>query len=74
MAISKQQKAKNEQGYIAKPIPKSCSRCEHFLMDTEKVKSYFVDFTKESNLRCAIGGFAVKKTATCDEFKRKEEE
>ena len=26
----------------------------------------------EKNMRCGVGGFAVKKTATCNEFKRKD--
>jgi len=29
---------------------------------------------EEKNLRCAIGGFAVKKGGACDEFTRKETE
>lgn len=73
MAISKQQKEKNKQGYIAKPIPNICSKCEHFLITIETATGYYGYYTKEKDLRCALGGFAVKKTATCNEFKIKEQ-
>lgn len=34
---------------------------------------YSPECLKETNLRCGIGGFAVKKNATCNQHKLKEE-
>lgn len=69
--MSKQSEAKEAQGYVAKPVPKTCANCQHFKSDN--VLSYVGHFDgkeyfKESNLRCGLGGFAVKKMATCSEF------
>lgn len=69
--MSKQSEAKIDQGYEQKPVPRTCANCQHFKSDN--VLSYVGHFDgkeyfKESNLRCGIGGFAVKKMATCNDF------
>lgn len=63
--MSKQAKAKENQGYESKPHPHICATCVHFTSEIEKHQSVFGDYTKERNRRCGLGGFAVKKTATC---------
>lgn len=73
--MSKQSDAKKKQNYQAKPIPKTCANCKHFLFDTVKThegttwrpEGWFAD----KNLRCGIGGFAVKKMGTCDSVEMK---
>jgi len=73
--MSKQSQAKLAQGYEQKPIPKTCANCIHFKSDKEVIKSAYSSnqYTKESNLRCGIGGFAVKKMATCNMFEMTKE-
>lgn len=63
MALSKVAKAKAAQNYTPKADPKFCMTCNHFLSD--KVDNGY-GFMKEVNIRCAIGGFKVKKKGTCD--------
>lgn len=83
---SKQAKAKEVQGYEQKPNPKTCINCRHYEFDMEiplwqrmandKQPGRY-DFALNAfphNLRCALGGFAVKKMATCKEFERKASE
>jgi len=77
--MSKQSVAKEKQNYCAKPVPQTCANCKHLTQnfyhytangtriegknpDTEK----YARPTYSDNLRCGIGEFAVKKTATCD--------
>ena len=77
--MSKQSDAKAKQNYCAKPVPQTCANCKHLSQnfyhydgeygrvegknpDTEK----YARPTYSDNLRCGIGGFAVKKSATCD--------
>lgn len=68
--MSKQSEAKAAQGYIAKPVPKTCMNCQHYKVEVTQTKSAYSSYiyNKESNLRCRLGGFAVKKMATCNEF------
>lgn len=80
--MSKQSEAKKKQNYHAKPVSEKCSNCRHFLEDLYHFKNglriegenpdaglyqngYGVA-TYSDNFRCKIGGFTVKKTATCD--------
>lgn len=67
--MSKQQQAKDEQGYNPKPIHPMCSNCTSF--KSEFVKAIYHDYSEEKNIRCELGGFAVKKQGTCNkhEFK-----
>ena len=74
--MSKQSEAKSRQGYVDKPVPQICKNCIRFLFDrvqthepTEWNKN---GFWQDKNLRCRLGDFAVKKTATCGEFLAKE--
>lgn len=66
--MSKQSKAKEAQGYVVKAPPKNCSTCQHFALTTteEETSCYGGAWTKESSLRCLLGGFAVKKMAVCN--------
>lgn len=72
--MSKQSKAKEEQGYVAKAVPMTCGNCAHFESDFKNSTGYFGGgYQTEINLRCGIGGFAVKKMGTCSRFEQKEE-
>ena len=72
--MSKQSEAKERQGYEAKPLAKVCANCARFNSDKMEVKPQWGPaYTKENNLRCGLGGFAVKKTATCREWSDKED-
>lgn len=70
--MSKQSEAKEAQGYNPKPIPRICANCAHYR--SESAKKYVGTAWEsefESNKRCGTGGFAVKKTATCNIFQPK---
>ncbi len=69
--MSKQSNAKIEQNYNPNPSPKICSTCTNYQSDFVERTEYGQTWTDEKNKRCGIGGFAIKKTATCDrhEFK-----
>lgn len=69
--MSKQSKAKEAQGYVSKAPPQNCAVCKYFAMTKTEVVAYFGTFTKESNLRCELGSFAVKKMAVCNKFEVK---
>ena len=64
--MSKQSEAKEKQGYTPKATPRTCATCGHFQMDTVERESFGQKWTEDKNLRCGIGGFAVKKMATCN--------
>ena len=83
--MSKQSKAREEQGY--KHEWPRCGTCRRFTSDSVPIKwmvernDEFVnagrpapyDLTlpanqKEGNLRCSIGGFAVKKMGYCNRY------
>ena len=69
--MSKQSEAKERQGYVPKALPRTCCNCAHFKMDTEtKTTQWGQSWTVDTNLRCAIGGFAVKKMGTCNEWRK----
>jgi hypothetical protein len=79
---SKAQMAKEAQGYTTEL--KNCGNCVHhtctltlpewmrgnarYDKDGEREKHM-----RESNQRCGIGGFAIKKTATCSQWAKKAE-
>lgn len=67
--MSSQSDAKDKQRYVEKLIPNVCSNCLHYrsVIDTHK-GVYGGEWKSEKNRRCALGGFAVKKTATCEYF------
>ena len=61
--MSKQSDAKIAQRYDDKPVWKECRNCKHFASD--KSTPYASGYIEEKNLRCTLGGFSVKKLATC---------
>ena len=82
--MSKQSDAKAAQNYNPKPTPKTCANCVNYqfervlpewmvrddLATTHEENKWKVEINGvEKNHRCGIGGFAVKKTATCDLMK-----
>ncbi len=66
--MSKTSDAKQAQGYIDKAVPTNCMNCRSYRSDEVRQKGAFGEWTREVNIRCAIGGFAVKKMATCRLF------
>jgi hypothetical protein len=66
--VSKQSIAKENQGYEPKPAPAVCMNCRGYRSEMV-VNSY--GYTQEKNMHCSLGGFVVKKTATCSKFNRK---
>lgn len=67
--MSKQSDAKVAQGYEAKPAARTCGNCAHFASDkVERVGYMGGIFIDEKNIRCGLGGFAVKKMAVCNLF------
>lgn len=63
--MSKQSKAKEDQGYQDKPVFPMCSNCQHFNIEIATIETRYGNYTKEQNIRCTIGGFAVKKQGNC---------
>ena len=64
--MSKQSENKKAQEYQASPIVPTCSNCTFF--ESKMVRTYYTSlnyYDLEKNLRCGIGGFAVKKHGTC---------
>jgi hypothetical protein len=69
--MSKQGEAKIRQGYDQKPIPRTCGNCANFRSEfTEPVPecNKVGVYREEKNMRCCLGGFAVKKKGTCREY------
>ena len=69
--MSKQTEAKERQQYAAKCLPQTCSRCAYFQFDrvqTNAAYPQFAPYFEDKNMRCGIGGFAVKKMGTCAEW------
>lgn len=63
---SKQQQAKERQGYEIAPVLPVCSTCQHYTSRmVSETTSWGQTFEQEKDLRCGIGGFAIKKTASC---------
>ena len=77
--MSKQSEAKTAQGYTVKS--NTCAGCANFsserVLPAWMVKDGFTDrYTLEihgieKNFLCIVGGFAVKKTASCSVFNPK---
>lgn len=66
--MSKQSDAKRNQGYNDMPIPRTCGNCAKYESELITLKHAFGEYTQEKNKRCGLGGFAVKKTATCEKW------
>ena len=69
--MSKQSEAKERQGYNAKAAQRVCMTCQHFMSDHEEQRGYdgrLNGYMMEKNIRCGLGGFAVKKMGLCNEW------
>ena len=65
MSMSKQSVAKIAQNYTSKAEPAYCSNCQHYDSDKEMFETGWGLYEKEKNIRCGIGGFAIKKQGVC---------
>lgn len=72
--MSKQSKAKEDQGYVPKAIPETCGACRSCVPVMGEVMRYKDDsfaiggthlVSEQVSQKCGIGGFAVKKMGTC---------
>lgn len=64
--MSKQSQAKQIQGYLEKPLPRTCMNCREYASDLITRTHAYGQWTDEKNKRCTLGKFAVRKTATCN--------
>ena len=68
--MSKQQNAKDAQGYIEKPILRICANC----IRMQTVRTFpdlkYPGYWKDTDT-CLIGDFRVKRQATCNHFQEK---
>lgn len=67
--MSKQSEAKQAQGYDPKPVNPVCMNCKHYRSKLTELAGGWID---ESEKRCGIGGFAVKKMGSCKLYERKD--
>ncbi|MGU2444415.1 hypothetical protein ACTXHA_28780 [Burkholderia cenocepacia] len=71
--MSKQSEAKASQNW--RKAPDTCQRCVHFTMErrdfSETYGNTVYEWSKDTNMRCAIGGFKTSKTNVCDRFEQK---
>lgn len=66
--MSKQSEAKQRQMYVPKVTPMVCSNCKHFESVVTQDRSYWRGtWTKETGMRCTLGGFKVMKMGICIE-------
>jgi hypothetical protein len=66
--MSKQAEAKAKQGYTPKATPHTCVNCKNFTSEKVLLKGTYSSYTKETNMRCALGGFKVMKMGVCNEW------
>ena len=67
--MSKQSEAKERQGYVSKAKPTTCMNCWFFRFDVVLAPvGMGAEYDRRKNLRCEIGGFAVKKMGTCNKY------
>jgi hypothetical protein len=72
--VNKQQRAKRVQGYT--DTPRCCGNCAAREFQVETWPDHFdpsLIHSREHHQRCGFGGFAVKKTATCLQWRAKEQ-
>ena len=68
--MSKQLEAKQAQGYEQKPVIHVCKNSKHFTSKfTNAYDIWNSIYQIEKEMRCGIGGFAVKKMGTCNLYK-----
>ena len=85
--MSKQSQAKEAQGYTTESkscaicshrqckveLPAWMQRYNAVAVEQKRPIPYpMADYGRESEQRCGIGGFAIKKTATCDKWAARE--
>ena len=68
--MSRQSEAKVKQGYTKQM--KVCSTCDNLEKETVTIRGAFSTYTKDKNVRCTIGGFAVSKFATCAHWRARQ--
>jgi hypothetical protein len=66
--MSKQSDAKLEQGWN-KTTVKICSNCTYFTHEQILMKTPWSSYTKDTNMRCTLGGFKTGKTSACNEWR-----
>lgn len=71
--MSKQSEAKQAQGYEQKPVITVCKNCKHFKFKIEEYVPFGGVYYLDKEIRCGIGGFAIKKMATCKLYERKDQ-
>jgi len=65
--MSKQSENKEKQGYTMKQG--TCGNCRYYTSEMKEHKDFYgQNWKEEKSKRCAIGGFAVKKTGVCNLF------
>ncbi len=68
--LSKKAAAKVAQDYMTEN-PARCGACRHLHKRTELVKGLSGTHRVDKELRCLLGGFAVKKLAVCKMWEAK---
>lgn len=74
--MTKTELAKQKQEYTPKFIPGTCGNCAHRVyemnfpawMKKPGIQHWDEKYKVETNQRCGIGGFAVKKLGSCAEW------
>jgi hypothetical protein len=79
--MRKVSEVKFEMGYTDKPIFHICKTCRYLYLiidnplwvkkEIMKGNMRYNDYVKEKNISCSKGGFAVKKTASCNMWEDK---
>lgn len=74
--MSKQSEAKASQNW--RKVSDTCQRCMHFSMErrdfSETYGSTVYEWSKDTNMRCTLGGFKTGKTNVCDRFEARGDE
>lgn len=63
--MTKLEQLKSDMGYNPKPVHPMCINCTSYRSDMVTEKHAFGEWIGEKNMRCTLGQFATKKTATC---------
>lgn len=69
--MSKQSELKLLMDYKEKPVFPICSNCKHYQSEMITTNNFGKDWVQEKNIRCELGGFAIKKQATCNKHQFK---
>lgn len=68
---SKKASAKEFQGYQDHTVPSVCGNCAHRNFKIKRRETLYKIHETETCNQCGIGGFAVKKTGSCNLFEMK---